>query len=335
MNLCKFFCRFGAYFSLFLLGTANVLAAQQEQPETQDPQVANKVVAIVEDRVITLQEVRQQMARLIPDLQRMSRNQEEFRRNYEETKQEIIEGMVDRILVVKEFQRRDWEIPQSAIERRIEEIIDEDFNGSRVEFLSYLQDAGETSRTFRQRIEESFIVQEMEGQRRHSRTTVSPVLMQKFYEENPHLFTEDEAVKLRLIELKIITAEPEDVLEQTAETIFSELEEGTSFGDLAERYSQHRSSDNGGAIGWITLQDLREDWREEIKDLSAGETSDLVRTGDSFFILKLEERREGGVQPIHKVRDRIEEELVNRTMRQDLERWFERLRSRYFVRYFD
>ncbi|MCH8475830.1 MAG: SurA N-terminal domain-containing protein [Opitutales bacterium] len=331
MNLLTFLYRPFLLGVLFLLTASSVQAVQSPQ----EGQVSNQVVAIVEDRVITLQEVRQQMSRLIPDLQRMSSSQEEFRRNYEQTKREIIEGMVDRVLVVKEFERRGWEIPQSAIERRIESIIEEDFNGSRVEFLRYLQDAGETSRSFRRRIEESFIVQEMEGQRRHSRTTVSPVLMQEFYEENPHLFTEDEAVQLRLIELKVITAEPEDVLEQTAETIFAELEEGKSFGELARRYSQHRSREDGGFLGWIEVQDLREDWREEIRDLSPGETSGLIRTGDSFFILHVEDHRQDGVQPIHKVRDRIEEELVNMTMRQDLERWFERLRNRYFVRYFD
>ena len=296
--------------------------------------VTNATAAVVDDRVITYGQIRQQMDRMVPAVRRMSRSEEEFRQRIQQLEGEILQSMIDRILVVKEFEKKGFQLPPGMVDAEIQGIVEDDFGGNRTAFLRHLESRGMTTRAFRQEVEEGLKLRIMRGRLRQTETMVSPVQMEEFYRENPHLFTEDEAVYLRMIELSAITSEPADILQQTADRIFTELEEGTSFSELAAKYSQHRNRADGGLLGWVAMSDLREDWQAAVRSLAPGEVSEMIEVGDSIFILYVEDRREGGVQPLYEVRDRIEEELVNRAARREQERWLERLRNRYFIRVF-
>lgn len=332
MSLLRSTCffRFLALALLLTSGGSLNAVSRDEQFRT-----SNGILAVVEDRVITHADVRQRMDLLVPNIRAMSANEEEFRQRVQALQHEVVQSLVDRILVIKEFENKGFQLPESIIDNEIQIILVNEFDGDRSAFLRHLQERGITTRTFRREVRENLILRIMRGQMRQSQAVVSPVRMEEFYRKNPHLFTEEEAVLLRIIELSTITAEPLEVLRQTAEKILAELEEGTSFGDLARRYSQNAPSRaSGGNLGWVKITDLREDWKEPIANLQPGETSAPIQSGRSLFILLVEDRREGGVQPISRVRDRIEEELVNRMAREAQERWLERLRQKYYVRFF-
>lgn len=322
--------RFSALVSCLAWGGSLDAVSGAEAPRT-----SNGILAVVEDRVITHSDVRQRMDLLAPNIRAMSSTEAEFRQRIQALQSEVVQSLVDRILVIKEFERQGFQLPESIIDNEIQIILVNEFDGDRAAFLQHLQNQGLSTRSFRREVRESLILRIMRGQMRQSQAVVSPVRMEEFYAQNPHLFTEEESVYLRIIELSTITAEPLEVLRQTAEKIRAELADGASFEELARRHSQHAGSrGSGGSLGWIKTVDLREDWQETIRQLEVGQTSEPIETGRSLFLLHVEDFRKGGVQPLSKVRDRIEEELVNRMARDAQERWLERIRQKYYVRFF-
>ncbi|MFH1712208.1 MAG: peptidylprolyl isomerase [Patescibacteria group bacterium] len=68
-----------------------------------------------------------------------------------------------------------------------------------------------------------------------------------------------------------------------AELIMDNIELGISFTDLARQYSQDLSSSLGGDFGYVTMADLDEGL-EDIFDLEAGETSDILEGPEYFAI---------------------------------------------------
>lgn len=306
----------------------------QRQAGTGEPELANGIAAVVEDRIITIDEVRREISLLVPQLQRDSRSEEEFQQKLRALQDEVVQSLVDRVLVVKHFEEEGFAVPQSYVESELKDLIRQDFDGDRGRFLQYLQNQGISVRDFRKDLEERIIVQYMRGQMRRSESIVSPARMEEFYEEKKHTFYQDEAVHLRIIQLSSLTNESEDVLRQTAEKIRTELESGTSFVDLAKRYSQGRRREEGGSWGWIKTDELREDWRDVIANLEVGEASKPLETPEGIYILYVEDYREAGIQPIQDVRDEIETILASQMAREDQERWLERLRENAYVRFY-
>ncbi len=332
-----------AKFSRILVSTTALLLAtapawsQNAAPESAQPaspMVTNGIAAVVEDRVITVDEVRREIALLIPQLQRDSANEAEFQQKLRALQDEVVQSLVDRVLVVKHFQKDGFQVPRSYVDSELEKLIRQDFGGDRNRFLQFLQTQGQSVRDFRRDLEERIIVQYMRGQMRKSESIVSPQKMEEFYEEKKHTFYQDEAVHLRIIQLASLTNESEDVLLQTAEKIASELKAGETFADLASKYSQDRRRRDGGSWGWVKVTELREDWREVIASLEKGQMSEPIRTADGIFLLYVEEKREAGIQPIQEVRDQIEEILISQMARESQERWLERLRRNAYVRYY-
>ena len=320
--------------SVFWISLAHLLltvqAAGQPAPllSRDNVQVDNAIAVVVEDQVITYQDVRNEAARLADQVRRTSRNATEFQQRMQELESEIIQGKIDRILIIKAFEDKGMQIPPSFIDNEINEILVRDFDGDRSRLLAYLRENGMSRSDFRQETRKEIILRYMRSQMRQSEAVVSPVRIENFYKENPDRFHRDEAVHLRMIQLGGANAR------RTAAELMAALEDGADFAELAREHSRYRRQ-QGGSWGWDTMSNLREDWREIVASLAPGEHSAPIDAGPGdIFILYVEERREAGVAPLREVREEIEEILVNRMAREAQERWLERLRRDAYVRYY-
>jgi peptidyl-prolyl cis-trans isomerase SurA len=288
----------------------------------------------VENTIITFEELRREMAPLIPRVRETARTRVEFTRRMEELYFEVLQNLIDRVLIVEEFREREFQLPQTYIENEFDRILIEDFENDRARFLDYLTSQGKNVREFRQDLRERIIVSIMRSEKRKSQSQISPERIEQFYNENKINFYEEEAVKLRLIMLKPLADETEDQMRQTVEKVYEELESGKSFAEVAQEFSQDSRSDRGGDWGWIQRPDLRDELSVAAFALEPGSYSDPIEMGGQTFILFVENVREEGIQPLNEVRDRIEEILVSQLARQAQQQWIERLRREAYVKYY-
>ena len=293
------------------------------------------IAAVVEDRIITYEEIRRQMAPLIGRIQQDSRSAAEFQRNMEELYLEVLQSLVDKILVIKDFQSEEERvIPRSYIENEYDRILIEDFGNDRRKFLESLRKEGKNPREFRKDLEEQIIVSVMNQQMRKSQSEISPEKIESFYNQNKIHFYQEESVHLRLIMLKPFADESSDLLRQTADKVMAELDSEVSFAKVAESYSQDSRRKKGGDWGWINRPDLRDELSEVAFSLNTKTYSQPIPLGQQFYILYVEDRRDEGIQPLDEVRDRIENILAGKLARQAQKRWKERLRKNAFVKYY-
>ena len=143
---------FGALLSLSLLQLTaladNATAPSASIDDGLNLRFANGIAAIVESKPITVDDIRREIAPLIPALQRECRNEQEFNQKLEALQDDVIQSLIDRELIVKEFYRKkDGEdevrhIPVSYIDNRLAEVQADDFGGDRSKFLAYLRSRG-------------------------------------------------------------------------------------------------------------------------------------------------------------------------------------------------
>lgn len=310
--------------------------AVQAQPMKQDWDIkyTNGIAAQVNDEIITLEALRKEVAPLVPEVRRSSRTRMEFDKNIQLITQEILQNMIDQILIIKEFDEKGYQIPQSYLDNEYDDYITKEFNGNRTEFLEYLRLQGKTDLQFREELRDRLIVGYMRGQMLKSQTEVSPQKIREYYEKNKSQFFEDEGVKLRMITLMPTTGESEDLMEQQAKTILQQLNQGADFAELARKYSQDMNAAKGGDWGWREYGDLRDELGNAAYDLQPGQHSQPIVIDGVTYIIKVEEKRESGVKQLESVRQEIEQAITNQLARQAQQRWLERLRKKAYVKFF-
>jgi peptidyl-prolyl cis-trans isomerase SurA len=304
-------------------------------PDNLNLRFANGIAAIAEDKVITVDDVRREISPLIAQLQREARSEKEFNEKLETLQDDVIQQLIDRVLIVKEFRKDEKRhIPASFIDNRIADIQTEQFDNDRSKFLAYLRSRSTTLREYRREVEEDIIYSYMRGQQRKSTSLVSPVRIETFYKENKDRFYQEDGVHLRLIQFNRNPGDTDADLIAKAEVVLARLNAGVKFEDLAKEYSQDSRRTKGGDWGWQKRSDLKPAFSEPLFALKKGETTAPVLTPEGCFLLHVEDRKYAGIQPLDDVRDQIEHMLVQQMGQVSQERWLERLRRNGYVKHY-
>jgi peptidyl-prolyl cis-trans isomerase SurA len=315
---------------------ASAALAQTAQPEDSlNLRFANGIAAIADDRIITVDDVRREVTPLIPQLQREARNEQEFNEKLEALQDNAIQNLIDRILIIKDFQKDDKKhVPQSFVDNQIAEQLTDQFDNDRSKFLAYLRARGSTMRDYRKDVEEDIIYNYEMHQQHKSQSIVSPVRIEQYYKENKDRFYQDDSVHLRLIELARAPDESDGSLRGKAEAILLRLRSGERFEDLAKEYSSDSRRAKGGDWGWMKRSDLKPEFSEPLFAVKKGECSEPVILPEGGFLLFADDRKYAGIQPLDEVRDQIERILVQQMSRDSEDRWLERLRREGYVKHF-
>lgn len=102
-------------------------------------------------------------------------------------------------------------------------------------------------------------------------------------------------VRLGHILISVATdAEPKTVTQAQSKisTIYSSLEKGGDFADLATLYSAGQKAKDGGDLGWRTSNEFPTLFSDQIKSMKPGEYTHPIRSASGFHIIKLTDVRE-------------------------------------------
>lgn len=302
-----------------------VLAAQAAD-------TVNGIAALVGNSLITFEQVQRLTARPVELFRAQYAAQPEvLRQRLLDIQREAVERLVERRLILQEFDDLKINIPESIIADRVQDEINERY-GDRATLTRSLQEQGVTFETFKRDIREQFIEMVMRNRNVPRDIMISPGRIEKFYRENEEKFRINDQVKLRMIVIEK-SRTPVDALGLGRE-ILAKLDDGADFGEMASVYSDGSQAREGGSWGWVDRKVLREDLAELAFNLPAGKRSDLIEKAEAVYIMLVEEARTAHVRPIEEVREDIEKTLIT-TERARLHKvWLDRLRKKSFVRFF-
>jgi parvulin-like peptidyl-prolyl isomerase len=315
--------------------TTSGLAQNPSGDDNLNLRFANGIVAIAEDKVITVDDVRREINPLLPQLNRESRNEQEFNQKLEALQDNAIHNLIDRVLIIKDFQKDDKKhVPESFVDNQIADQLTEQFDNDRSKFLAYLRARGTTMRDYRKEVEEDIIYNYMMHQQHKSQSIVSPIRIEQYYKENKDRFYQDDSVHLRLIQLTRSPTTTDGDLRGQADSILLRLRSGEKFEDLAKEYSSDSRRAKGGDWGWMKRSDLKPEFSEPLFAVKKGQASEPIILPEGGFLLFAEDRKYAGIQPLDEVRDQIERILVQQMGREYEDRWLERLRRNGYVKLF-
>ncbi len=299
-----------------------------------DPRIIDGIAAIVNGDIITFSQVRG----LSAPHERLLRGQyhgEELDKKIQEARQSALKDLIDRQLIVQDFHKEKFELPEHFVEERVNDIIREDFGGDRNTFIKTLQAQNFSITEFKKMEMEKIIVAAMRSKNVKPVTMISPTKVMDYYKQHRSEFTAKEQVKLRMIMIPTREAEGNATAQRmVAEEILGKLADGAPFDRMAQMYSEDATRDSGGDWGWIERKTLAPELEKIAFNLPSGRVSHVVQLGTNYYILKVEEKRGGDTPSFAKLRPEIEKKLIQEETQRQQEVWLAGLRQKAYIRTF-
>ena len=80
-------------------------------------------------------------------------------------------------------------------------------------------------------------------------------------------------------------------VEATADEIYTRLQDGADFRELAARYSEGPTALEGGSLGWKSGEQIPSIFTDVLQDMTAGDITEPFRTANSIHIVKVDNLR--------------------------------------------
>ena len=296
-------------------------------------QYGDSVLAMVGKKVITSHEL-QQITQPQENAMAKQFSGEELQKKITELRRSTLETMIEHELCYLEFQEMKAKVPTDYLQDRINALVEEHANGNVAKFEEQLQAQGSNMKEFKENLEKDIAVMMLLNEKTKRGNIISDSEIAKFYKKEEANFSRAPEYHIEVILLRK-NGKFEGKLQETVDEIYSKLREGTPFADLAKKYSEGANAENGGDQGW--LKQLNEKLLETVKSLKEGQAATKpVEIGSSLYIVRLVERKEGGVPPLDdEIKAQIREILSKQESAKRYKAFIGELYMKYRVRRFD
>nr|WP_240142215.1 peptidylprolyl isomerase [Nitrosomonas sp. GH22] len=265
------------------------ISAQNFHPGN-DIKPIDRIVAVVNEEVITQQETNELLQNTIQQLQKQ---------NIQLPSMEVLEKQLLERLIIKRIQlQRAKEVGLSVSDNDLDQTlrrIVQDNHLTMDEFRQVLLQEGTNLSLFRDEIRDEILMSRLKEQEINSRVNVTESEIDNFLENQANSPAANE--EYRIAHILVQTSEQMDEAQidtrhKRAEAAYEDLRQGISFAQVSAEYSDATDAMQGGELGWRPLGQIGSPFAELLLQMQPGEITPVVRSPIGFHILKLLERRQ-------------------------------------------
>jgi peptidyl-prolyl cis-trans isomerase SurA len=307
-------------------------ADQPKLPPAKDVssgKVVNTIAAIVNDELITLNEVNRESQPLIREAEKKAAVDAALRTQIGLA---ALEHLIEKRLLDQKIKELNIKVSDEEVKQAIEDVKRQNNMASQEVLVSALASQGLTFEQYRTQLQEQIEKLKLVSMEVRAKIQVGETETREYYEANRAKYTEDDTFRARHIFFRTNEKAPADEIKKTMTTalmVLAEAKSGKDFAELAKSYSEDPAArKDGGALGSFKKGDMMPELETSILSLKPGEVSELVYTTSGFHIIKLEERSTGKMKPFESVKAEIEETLYRKKSEERFNQWAKELRSK-------
>jgi peptidyl-prolyl cis-trans isomerase SurA len=294
--------------------------------------VTDRIVAVVNDEVITLSEWNNafEAYRERIDASYQGPDQEKIRA---ENKLILLNRMIDNLLMEQEARK-------TAITVRNEEVTDaindvqKQRKMSEDEFGKALEREGMTPDSYRKDVRDQLMRIKLIRRDIKSRVAVTDEEIGEYYRKHREDYEGKDAVRIKQI-LFVLPNEADSAMKEKlradAGEIHRRLMNGEPFNQLSARYSQGPEAAAGGDIGYIEQGAILHEVDEAAFSLPLNQISRVIESSVGFHIIQVIDRRGAGFKAIENVREEIREKIDREKMEKKFGEWLDELRKKSHI----
>ena len=281
----------------------------------------DRIVAIVNDEVITLSELQEEVLK-----EKESKDIEQER--------EALNNLIDKRLQLQKARQLGINVTQEEVLEAIEDIKKRNSIPDDQFLTKRLAEENTTIERYKEDVQNQLLLSKLFSREVNTNILIGEEEVERYYKEHEEDFIQPEEVRIRQILLKMPekadSAEKERMI-AIAEEVFGHLQSGEDFAEIARRYSQDPSAQRGGDLGFFRRGQMIQVLEEVIFSLKVGEISEPVLSPLGFHILKLEEKKGSSPLSITEVKEKIREILVEEKSERLYRDYLKNLRNKAYV----
>jgi peptidyl-prolyl cis-trans isomerase SurA len=277
--------------SLVLVGVA---AAQGAAKPSSQPLAADRIVAVVNDEVITHHELRSRLDSALGQLQRQGTAL---------PPREVLEKqMLERLVIDKVQLQFAREVGLRVDDAQLDQALQRIASNNKLtlaQFRVALEKDGIAFASFREEIRAEMTIARLREREVDSRIFISEGEIDNYLAGEAGQAGGEEYQMAHILLRAPESASPEQIqqLRAKSDQIVERLRQGENFAQLAAAYSDAPDGLRGGDLGWRSLNRLPTMFAEVAAKLQVGEVSPVMRSSNGFHLVKLLGKRGGGALP--------------------------------------
>jgi parvulin-like peptidyl-prolyl isomerase len=287
-------------------------------------EIVNRVVAIVNDEVITEADVTSHVAALLE-----AQDAPPVTPDTVEMREVVLRRLIEQRLMLQEAKRAGVAVSSEEILERLEEMRGR-FE-SEEQFRLSLKETGLSEELLKEKIREQLLVQHLIETQVRATITISPQEVARELAQHPELARPGDRVRALHLLIRVTPSRSEEQARALTEELRRRLTAGEAFADLARRYSEDPHRDAGGAMDWVGQGELLPELDAALFALSVGQVSEPIQTRLGFHLLRLEERRDASSLSPAQAHRNVSQQIFEEKLRQALARWVDGLKRDAYI----
>jgi peptidyl-prolyl cis-trans isomerase SurA len=327
--------------------------------------VVEEIIARVNSSIITRSDFARSKEQLKDEIKQQDPGSVD--KQVAEKERDILRDLIDQQLLLEKGKdlglTADTELIKKLDEMRKQMNLD-----SMEELEKAAQSQGISYEDFKQNLRNQIITQQVIGREVGSHLNMTKEEEQKFYDE--HKSEMEQPEEIRLSEILVSTqksappaakadptapaasattgkpadsatpsaaaataSDPDELAaaEAKAKGLLDQIQKGTSFDDVAKKYSDGPSAAQGGDLGYFKRGTLSKELEDRTFAMKAGEVTEVTRTKQGFVILKVTEHQAAGIPPMKQMEPRIQDALYYQKLQPALRVYLKKLREEAFI----
>lgn len=293
------------------------VTAQEEQIS-----YTQKILAVVNGEPITEIDIDEILAPIYQQYKNTYTGKE-LETKLEIARKDTLDQLIGDKLILQEAKRKEITVNPKEVDKLINELKSK-FE-TLEEFDKVLKGQNVSLMDLRKRYKEQLLIKNAVGREVLSKIVISPADIADFYEKNKKDFTIPKHIRMRNIFLSINGNEEE--VEQKANTIYEELQKGTEFIELVEKYSEAPNVVDSGDMGYVKRGSFRKEIEEIVFELEVGEITKPLKTSSGFYLFKVIGKKEAAIPALETVQAQIHNQLFGKEAEIKLKEWINKLKE--------
>jgi peptidyl-prolyl cis-trans isomerase SurA len=286
-------------FAWGLFIVASIVSRPAVLAQEGEPVVIDSVIAQVNGDVVMLSTLKRELKEAIEAFKGQGMAEQKATEEVNRRQPELIASLVNELLLVQKGKELNLtEEVETEVNREMLRVMKGQGFKTIAEMEEAMRREGIDPASIRQTLRTQYMKNAVLGREVDAKIYfgLNQADVKKYYDANRDKFRKPEVVTLSEIFLSL-AGKPEPEVRARATQLLAQLRGGADFGTLAAANSERLDQTGArvavqsrGKVGTLPITDLRPEFVAAIKNVKAGDVTDLIRSDEGYQILRVDER---------------------------------------------
>jgi len=315
-----------------LLGLASL--AYSMQASAAEAAVVDRIVAVVNEDVITLYDIETLVRPLVQNIKAQRLPPEREQQTLAQLRSEMLNNLIDTKLTEQEVKRYNITIAEEEIDNYIRQVKQRRATTDE-QLQAILAEQGMSLEDYRREVKLQLQRTRLVNREVRSKVVITEAEIKSYYEKNKAKYASGTQYHLWNLFVRLPAQASEGnraAAQNLLEEALAELARGRPFPEIVRQTVERPSNLQGSDLGLFRIEELTPRLRDAVRELKAGQHSAIVETDFGYQIVYVQEIKQTASRPLAQVEAEIQDILFRERVDDRFTSWLDDLRKRSHIR---